>query len=140
MTFAVHNANTLRRTHFMAGEYKEVAIQSLYVDFLMRRRLRTVEDNHSTYVMSTFDELRNREFHAQYVTYMRKGDNLRMFVDFIHFAVFNMTAFVEVHVFQRCARYMSDTLPCYQVCMVFRNGDDDFIAFLHIVHTIAKSD
>ena len=49
-----------------------------------------------------------------------------------------MTFFVQIHVDQFRTGYTTDALPRYQICMVFRNGDDDFIAFLQMRFRIAS--
>ena len=48
-----------------------------------------------------------------------------------------MAFFIEVHIDQFSSGLLADTLPCNQIGMMFRNRNDDFIAFFQFRFSIA---
>ena len=141
VSFPEQRANSGGSEHLVAGENKPVAIELLHIHAHVGDRLGAVDQHTGADAMSHFDHLPGRSDRAQRIGYLREGHEpgpgAQQFLIFIQ--QYLPVAVHRSHA-QFRARFTAQPLPGHDVGVVFQPGNDDLVAFSHILPPPALGD
>ena len=124
----------------MAGERNKIRVQRLHIQRHVGRALRRIQHGGSADGVRPVDDLFHRIDAAKHVGNMADGDQLRLFADgLLNRFVGQRTVRFTIHVSERRACLAGDHLPRKHVAVVLHDGNDDFVACLHVMQRIAVS-
>ena len=118
----------------MPGKREEITAELLHIHLFMGSTLRTVKNNHCPVFVRPTDQSPRIDRKTKDVAYMGKGKDLYTgIVNLFQFSFRKTSCFlIHIHILKNGPCLLCRPLPGDEVRVVFRNGNEDAVAFFQM--------